>query len=146
MPASSPSCWPRQSRRLARAASRVVVVVDALDEAEDTGLAPSANRLYLPRSLPEGGFFVVTTREEDDYRLDVDNNSEIWIRDQDPANQQDVARYVERFLDAHADSDERSNRRVWGSRGRTASRRSSDARRGTSCTWSTCCPRSRAGS
>ena len=32
----------------------VVVVVDALDEAEDTGLAPSANRLYLPRALPAG--------------------------------------------------------------------------------------------
>jgi hypothetical protein len=82
----------------------VVVVVDALDEAEDTGLDPTANRLYLPRSLPDGGFFVVTTREEADYRLDVDNDTEIWIRDEDPANQQDVARYVESFIDAHAES------------------------------------------
>jgi AAA ATPase domain len=90
----------------------LVVVVDALDEAEDTGLDPSANRLYLPRSLPEGVFFVVTTREEDDYRLDVDNDSEIWIRDQDPANQQDVARYVESFLDAQADP---MNDRIAGS-------------------------------
>lgn len=81
----------------------VVVVVDALDEAEDTGLASSANRLYLPRSLPPGVFFVVTTREEADYRLDVDNDSQIWIRDEDPANKQDVARYVEGFVDAHPD-------------------------------------------
>jgi AAA ATPase domain len=81
----------------------VVVVVDALDEAEDTGLDASANRLYLPRSLPEGVFFVVTTREEADYRLDVDNDTQIWIRDEDPANQQDVARYIESFIDTHAD-------------------------------------------
>jgi len=82
----------------------VVIVVDALDEAEDTNLAPSANRLYLPRALPEGVFFVLTTREEADYRLDIDHESEIWIRDQDPANQQDVARYIEGFLDENADA------------------------------------------
>lgn len=80
----------------------VVVVVDALDEAEDTGLAPSANRLYLPRALPAGVFFVLTTREEDDYRLDVDNESEIWLRDDDPANEQDVARYIGAFIERHA--------------------------------------------
>jgi len=79
----------------------VVVVVDALDEAEDTGLAPSANRLYLPRALPVGVFFVLTTREEADYRLDVDNETEIWLRDDDPANKQDVARYIETFIEAH---------------------------------------------
>jgi hypothetical protein len=48
-------------------------------------------------------FFVVTTREEADYRLDVDHETEFWIRDEDPANQQDVARYIERFLDDHPD-------------------------------------------
>ena len=79
----------------------VVVVVDALDEAEDTGLAPSANRLYLPRALPAGVFFVLTTREEDDYRLDVDNEIPIWLRDDDPANRHDVARYINTFIDAH---------------------------------------------
>ena len=79
----------------------VVVVVDALDEAEDTGLLPSANRLYLPRALPAGVFFVLTTREEADYRLDVDNETEIWLRDDDPANERDVARYIETFIEAH---------------------------------------------
>ena len=77
----------------------VVIVVDALDEAEDTGSAPSANRLYLPRALPPGVFFVVTSREEADYRLDVDHLTEIWLRDDDPANQRDVARYIEAFLE-----------------------------------------------
>lgn len=82
----------------------VVVVIDALDEAEDTEQATSANRLYLPGILPEGVFFVVTTREEADYRLDVDHAAEIWIRDDDPANQRDVARYIETFIEAHADA------------------------------------------
>lgn len=91
----------------------VVVVVDALDEAEDTGFAPSANRLYLPRALPPGVFFVVTTREESDYRLDVDNLTEIWLRDDDPANQRDVARYIEAFIEQDpAVMDERIQ--AWG--------------------------------
>jgi hypothetical protein len=79
----------------------VVVVVDALDEAEDIGLASSANRLYLPRALPDGVFFIVTTREEADYRLDVDHQTRFWLRDDDPANEQDVARYIESFIEAH---------------------------------------------
>ena len=98
------------SQLLAEAADRarqngglpVVVVVDALDEAEDTGLLPSANRLFLPRALPAGVFFVLTTREEADYRLDVDNETQIWLRDDDPANEQDAARYIEAFIDAHS--------------------------------------------
>jgi hypothetical protein len=97
------------SQLLAEAADRarqrgdlpVVVVVDALDEAEDTGLAPSANRLYLPRTLPAGVFFILTTREEADYRLDIDNEAEIWLRDDDPANEKDVARCIEVFMETH---------------------------------------------
>jgi hypothetical protein len=82
----------------------VIVVVDALDEAEDTGLAASANRLYLPRSLPEGVYFVVTTREVSDYRLDVDHASEIWIREDDPDNEKDVVHFIEGFVESHADA------------------------------------------
>jgi hypothetical protein len=91
----------------------VVIVVDALDEAEDTGLAPSANRLYLPRALPPGVFFVVTSREEADYRLDVDHLTEIWLRDDDPANQRDVARYIEAFLERHTRA-MRERLQAWG--------------------------------
>lgn len=79
----------------------VVIVIDALDEAEDAGLPADANRLFLPRTLPEGVFFIVTSREEADYRLDVDNTSEIWIRDDDPANTEDVARYIARFIETY---------------------------------------------
>ena len=89
---------------VAKSAEPVVVVVDALDEAEDTGLPAAVNRLYLPRTLPEGAFFVLTSRPERDYRLDVDHLTEIWVREDDPQNLRDVGRYVEGFLDAHADS------------------------------------------
>jgi hypothetical protein len=91
----------------------LVVVVDALDEAEDTGFASSANRLYLPRALPGGVFFVVTTREEADYRLDVDHLTEIWLRDDDPANKRDVARYIEAFIERHPQA-MHERIRAWG--------------------------------
>jgi hypothetical protein len=56
------------SRLLSEAADEpenlpLVVGVDALDEAEDAGLASGANRLFLPPSLPAGVYFVVSTRE-----------------------------------------------------------------------------------
>lgn len=76
----------------------VVVVVDALDEAERNEADPDVNRLYLPRTLPRGVFVVVTGREEDDVRLDVDRVNEIWLRDDDPQNTQDVRDYVHRFV------------------------------------------------
>lgn len=85
----------------------VVVVVDALDEADDTGLLPGANRLFLPRVLPDGVFFVLTSREEADYRLDVDHQSDIWIRDDDPANERDIARYIEGLVRTRSDMQRR---------------------------------------
>jgi hypothetical protein len=96
------------SQLLAEAAAKrgeqpVVVVVDALDEVEDTGLPPSANRLFLPRTLPAGVFFVLTARDEYDYRLDVAEAEEIWIRDDDPENVRDVAQFIEAFVTQHAD-------------------------------------------
>jgi len=81
----------------------VVIVVDALDEVEDTGVAPDTNRLFLPRTLPDGVFFVVTTREEADYRLDVDEDADIWIGENDPENKLDITRYVETFVDSRGE-------------------------------------------
>jgi AAA ATPase domain len=79
----------------------VVVLVDALDEAEDTGLAATANRLFLPAVLPENVFFVLTSREQIDYRHDVDRREDLYLRDDDPQNLDDVRAYVRRFLGAH---------------------------------------------
>ena len=95
------------SQLLAEAASRaegpVVVVIDALDEVDDLGLPAATNRLLLPRALPPGVFFVLTTREEDDYRLDVDHEATIWIHEEDPGNREDVERYITVFIDRHED-------------------------------------------
>jgi hypothetical protein len=80
----------------------VVVIIDALDEAENPEPSSAANRLYLPRALPAGVFFVVTTRERADDQLDVDHSHEIWIHERDPAHARDVERYVEAFIETHA--------------------------------------------
>jgi hypothetical protein len=96
------------SQLLAEAAAKrgdlpIVVIVDALDEAEDVDLSPSANRLFLPRTLPAGVFFVLTSRDEYDYRLDVAEAEELWIREDDPENARDVTRFIEAFVDQRAD-------------------------------------------
>jgi hypothetical protein len=79
----------------------VVVLVDALDEAEDAGLAATANRLFLPAVLPGKVFFILTSREQIDYRLDVDRREDLYLRDDDPQNLNDVRAYVRNFLNAH---------------------------------------------
>ncbi|SET39241.1 ATP-binding protein [Geodermatophilus poikilotrophus] len=81
----------------------VVVVVDALDEAEDAGLSADANRLFLPPVLPPGVIVVATSREQMDYRLNVDRRHDIYLRDDDPQNLDDVGSYIRAYLQAHPD-------------------------------------------
>jgi len=81
----------------------IVVLVDALDEAEDLGVAANANRLYLPQVLPRGVFFVLTSREQYDYRLDVDRREDLYLRDDDPENLTDVRSYLQSFIAEHED-------------------------------------------
>jgi hypothetical protein len=76
----------------------ILVLVDALDEADDIGIAPGANILYLPPSLPKGIFFVVTTRETHDYHLVVDQQKDIYMRDNDPQNLEDIRKYISNFV------------------------------------------------
>ncbi len=79
----------------------VVIVIDALDEVEDTGVSANDNRLLLPNALPEGIFFLITTRPKYEYRLNVDNRRDIFISDNDPRNQQDIKDYMNAFLKSH---------------------------------------------
>lgn len=81
----------------------IVILIDALEEAEDTDLPSYANRLYLPPTLPEGIFFVVTTREKHDYYLSVDRRTDIYLQDNDPKNLGDVRQYIWNFIKAHND-------------------------------------------
>jgi hypothetical protein len=79
----------------------VVILVDALDEAEDVGLVPGANVLYLPPALPDGIFFVVATRDIADLCLFVDRRKDIYIRDDDPHNLEDVRQYIRNFVEEY---------------------------------------------
>jgi hypothetical protein len=79
----------------------IVVLVDALDEAEE-GIHGS-NRLFLPSSLPDRVYFIVSSREQVDFRLVVDRREDIYIRDDDPDNLLDISLYVTQFLKLHAD-------------------------------------------
>ena len=88
---------------MAVAPARVVVLVDALDEADDAGLSPANNRLLLPPVLPEGVYVVATTRPKQDYRLQVDQRRDVRLDDQDPQNFADVRAFILQYLDSHAD-------------------------------------------
>ncbi|MFF3333976.1 AAA family ATPase [Streptomyces sp. NPDC002888] len=96
------------SRLLAEASAKagdqaVVVLIDALDEAEDETLAPRANRLFLPKVLPDNVFFVLTSREQIGYQLVVNRREDIYLRDDDPRNLDDVRTYVSHYLATHPD-------------------------------------------
>lgn len=77
----------------AKSPEPVTVLVDALDEAEDAS-SPGANRLLLPPSLPDRVHIVVTTREQIDYRLQVDRCQDLHIGNVDPKNLADVRDYI----------------------------------------------------
>jgi trypsin-like peptidase/AAA ATPase-like protein len=77
--------------------ARVVLLVDALDEAERT---PEVNRLFLPRTLPEGAYVVATIRTKVDPELDVNQLAEgIEIREGASENEADIKDYILNFLD-----------------------------------------------
>jgi hypothetical protein len=84
-----------------RLGTPVVIVLDALDEADHSALTPKANSLWLPPSLPAGVFFIITTREKSDYRLVVDRREEIYLSEDDPLNKDDIDKYVENFIEQH---------------------------------------------
>ena len=92
---------------------QILVLVDALDEADTASLPPDANCLYLPASLPPDVFFVVSSREEHDQRLFVDRERGIYLRENDPQNQQDVETYIVQFI---ASDRELMNQKIadWG--------------------------------
>lgn len=86
----------------AKSPEPVTVLVDALDEAEDAS-SPGANRLLLPPSLPDRVHIVVTTREQIDFRLQVDRRQDLHIGNTDPKNLADVREYIAAALSNQRD-------------------------------------------
>jgi len=79
---------------------KIVVLVDALDEADASGLSPGANLLALPAALPQGVYFVVTSRnlDEDHFPLRIEcENETLALEHNSSENMADV----KAFLDAH---------------------------------------------
>jgi len=96
------------SRLLSEAAERnkfapLVIVVDALDEVDLSGASPTANVLLLPSTLPKNTYFILTSREQHEYRLLVDRRKDIHILDKDPSNLEDIRSYIE--WDARKDTE-----------------------------------------
>jgi hypothetical protein len=91
-----------QAREVA-ADRKVVVLVDALDEADITGLSPGANLLCLPETLPPGVYFVMTARPLETERLPLRIDCECKSLLLDPAsaaNREDVQAFLQGQLTA----------------------------------------------
>jgi S1-C subfamily serine protease len=84
-----------------RGDARIVILVDALDEASDEQLPAGANRLFLPRELPEGVFVVATSRPLVSYRLVVNTLERIPLDENGEENLKDVRQFVLEFLARH---------------------------------------------
>lgn len=72
----------------------IVIGVDALDEADLTGLAPSVNVLYLPYSLPDGVYIAVTVRRIYDLRLQVERPQVLDLEAGSDGNLRDIRTYI----------------------------------------------------
>lgn len=78
---------------------RCVILVDALDETDVDGLPPGANPLFLPSTLPEGVYVVVSSRTGAvRLRIDCEQDEVPLIHDSE-RNRADVRELVESYLD-----------------------------------------------
>lgn len=78
-----------------RGNEKIVIVIDALDESDQSTLAPGVNALYLPHSLPKGVYFIITTRFLKDFHLNVSKIRILDLKSDSPYNMEDVKRYIE---------------------------------------------------
>ncbi len=87
-----------QAAATARPDAPLVIAVDALDEA-DPPPSLSANRLLLPPTLPPHVYFLITTRPQAEYSLNVENLRVVRIEDDDLFNLLDIRKYINEQLD-----------------------------------------------
>jgi hypothetical protein len=80
-----------------RANHPVVIAIDALDEADHTGLPAEVNALYLPPSLPDGVYIIVTVRRIIDLHLHVSNRQTLDLEANSDSNLQDIRVYIEKY-------------------------------------------------
>lgn len=82
---------------------KLVLVIDALDEANREGLDPLDNELGLPGELPDGVFLLMTARPiRKDLTLSFDHlSTEEEVRQDDPSNLEDIRDYLRFKLSQH---------------------------------------------
>jgi hypothetical protein len=105
LPADTCQDGVRLSKLLVEAAAklsageRLVIAVDALDEVDLTGHPGGANILYLPKSLPDGVYFLLTRRDVD-LPIVFDTPQALLNLMTHPAqNREDVEFYLRRIID-----------------------------------------------
>lgn len=76
----------------------VVLVIDALDEAERQNLTGGVNPLYLPPILPQGAYIVITTRHTDDFQLQAEIQETIFLESGSAGNLLDIQEYIDNEL------------------------------------------------
>jgi hypothetical protein len=78
-----------------RSKEPVIVIVDALDEAEPSTAETGANRLMLPAILPRGIYFLVTSRPQYDDQLYAERIRTVVIDENDPENLTDLRTFAD---------------------------------------------------
>lgn len=73
-----------------------IILVDALDEVDWRGSARK-NVLFLPPTLPEGVFIVVTMRRREDLPLQVERSQVFYLEPDAPGNREDILTYTVQF-------------------------------------------------
>ena len=73
---------------------RVIILVDALDEVEESSRKTGANILFLPPRIPKGVFFIITARPQS-YQLRLEcRRGEFTIEHDDSDNLGDIEEYL----------------------------------------------------
>jgi hypothetical protein len=91
-------CLSEAAAKIKDKNQKIVVAIDSLDEADRLGLASSVNNLFLPHSLPEGVYIVLTTRPLADVRLEVSHKQVLDLEANSAGNLQDITEYIEAFM------------------------------------------------
>lgn len=89
----------------------IVLAIDALDEVDRLGLAPAVNILYLPPSLPDGVYVIITTRHLDDLHLRVVRQQVLDLEADSEGNLRDISVYIEAYARQEA---MRARLSAWG--------------------------------
>ena len=78
---------------------KCVIVVDALDEAEDLNPQSGSNILFLPTVLPQGIYIIATSRRETEekirLRIDIPEQMKRYLIQDEPGNSADITEYIQ---------------------------------------------------